>query len=159
MGEKTKKQPESLAVRIILWVLFGVISALLPLALVLGFFRIWEYPIEEISYTPDLLLVTFAIVCNTLGRSIDNRKKLWPWVQVTIDALSAICMLASLSAYFMIFGMSVENPNFEQYRNSLSGLVSVALVVSALHLVFGIIIEVIVWHEEKAQIESAEASE
>lgn len=129
-----------MAEKIIHWTFFGVVFSALPLVLVLGIYKIVGVTIEAIDYVPDLLLVAFAIIVNTLGNGICSDKNL-PKALKLFNSVITICSgLLCFGAYFAIFGMSINANNFQ--IENLSIVTKIAIAMSIGHFILGLAVEI-----------------
>lgn len=90
-------------VKILRWVLFGVVLSIIPFTLVV--IRNWviDHKVLELEYLLDLLLITFAIAVNALSLITDNEKQIRMEMRVLFGIVSGVSMLICIAMYFSFY--------------------------------------------------------
>jgi len=89
------------------WLWYGVILSVLPLVLVLGFYRLSGHKVGEIDYIPDLILVSFAVAVN-LASSVNSSKLKNENIGKTCARISTFSWIICLACYYFLVGVAIN---------------------------------------------------
>lgn len=127
INSKQAKNRRVTFIKIIRWVIFGVIASILPFAFMLSRYWLSDLSTVELDYLLDLLLIVFAISANAVGLIWDDEKKISIVIKTASIAILVIVMFYCGSTYASLFEQTIlNNKLLDEYDSLVESLETVS---------------------------------
>lgn len=123
MGEKSSqwlKKHEAIFIKIIRWLIFGVIVSLLPYWFVLSLYPASDLLTSELESLLDLLLISIAVLANTVNLFWGKEKKISSIFRTLSLVFLIITMCYCAYTYGVLFDQTIWNNKMLEEYNKLT---------------------------------------
>lgn len=130
------------------WLLYGVALSVIPflIAAFYDWYVGYDFNLFQIKYTPDFILITFAVAANACGYSTDKEKMSPQHLKKCGESFSIISLFCCTLFYAMLLGSkgnedTTKNWLEEVAEGRVETLAIIAVIFLAVNILFGILLE------------------
>lgn len=131
MNEKISKwfqEHETMCIKIIRWIVFGVVASILPFWFMLSRYSLSGLVTAELDYLLDLLLISIAVSANAVNLLWDNEKKVSTILKISSIVILIIAMFYCAYTYGVLFEQTIwNNKMLEEYNNLTDSIEEVSV--------------------------------
>jgi len=123
MAKKVSKwiqEHETMCIKIIRWIVFGVVASILPFLFMLSRYALSDLAGSELDYVLDLLLISIAVSANAVNLLWDDEKKISQPVKMVIIIILVIIMFYFVVTYTVLFEQTIWNSKMLEEYNKLT---------------------------------------
>lgn len=114
------QEHESMCIKIIRWIVFGVIASILPFLLMLSRYALSDLVGTELDYLLDLLLISIAVSANAVNLLWDSEKKISTAAKIFSISTLIIAMFYFAVTYTTLFEQTIWNNKMLEEYNELA---------------------------------------